>query len=201
MKYFETLIEDQETNISILYQEQRIRIYSSELGTIQKLTKILGKPTIQYKKSKTYWSGASWDVDFFELDKLRHMIVRDTFIDKKLKPILKEKSEKKAKQKENKGQENSKKKTKQKENKEQENPKKKTKQKENKGQENPVKERKKEEKKELKGKKGKENNHLQIGINQGEKTKKNSLEPDSRKLQKKTGKQKVDKFEQIQFSL
>lgn len=95
MKYFDTLIEDQETTISVLYKEQIIKIYSSETKTIQRLIKILGQPTVKYKKSKTYWSGASWDIDFFELDKLKEVLYRDTFIDKKLKPIIKE--EKKAK--------------------------------------------------------------------------------------------------------
>lgn len=87
MKYFETLIEDQETTISILYKEQMIRIYSSEPSTIHRIIKVLGQPTTKYKKTKTYWSGASWDVDFFELDKLKEILYRDTFIDKKLKPI------------------------------------------------------------------------------------------------------------------
>lgn len=94
MKYFETLLEDQETTISVLYAEQIIRIYSSEPKTIQKLTKTVGQPTTKYKKSKTYWSGASWDVSFFDLDKLKDVIYRDTFIDKKLKPIVKKEKKK-----------------------------------------------------------------------------------------------------------
>lgn len=89
MKYFETLLEDQETTISILYAEQMVKIYSSEPNTIQKITKAIGKPVMQYKKSKTYWSGASWEVNFFELDKLKVILNRDTFIDKKVKPIVK----------------------------------------------------------------------------------------------------------------
>ena len=90
MKYFDTLIEDQETTISILYKEQVIRIYSSEPSTIHRIIKVLGQPTTKYKKSKTYWSGASWNIDFFEFEKLKEVLYRDTFIDKKLKPIIKE---------------------------------------------------------------------------------------------------------------
>lgn len=89
MKFFETVLEEQETTISILYKEQLIRVYSSEYSTIQRLTKVLGKPSIKYKKSKTYWSGASWDISFFDLDKIKDILYRDTFIDEKLKPILK----------------------------------------------------------------------------------------------------------------
>ena len=95
MKYFETLIDDQETTISVLYKEQIIKVYSSEPKTIQKLTKTLGTPSVKYKKSKTYWSGASWSVSFFELDKIKEIINRDAFIDKRVKPILNESKDKK----------------------------------------------------------------------------------------------------------
>lgn len=95
MKYFDTLLEDQETTISVLYKEQIVRIYSSEVKTIHRLVKVLGQPTNKYKKSKTYWSGASWDISFFDIDKLKEILYRDTFIDNRLKPTIKE--EKKSK--------------------------------------------------------------------------------------------------------
>lgn len=85
MKYYETLIEDQETTISLLYKEQKVKVYSSEPKTIQKLIKALGKPSTRYIKSKTYWSGASWEIDFDDIDKLKEIIVRDAFIDTKTK--------------------------------------------------------------------------------------------------------------------
>lgn len=91
MKYFDTILEDQETTISVLYKEQIVRVYSSEVKTIQKLTKTLGKPDTKYKKSKTYWSGASWDISFFESDKLKDILYKETFIDNKVKPRGKEK--------------------------------------------------------------------------------------------------------------
>lgn len=99
MKYFETLIEDQETTISILYEEQKVKIYSSEPKTIHKLTKLLGKPQAKYIKSKTYWSGASWEIGFFESDKLKEIMVRDAFVDSKVKPIEKKISKTKEKAK------------------------------------------------------------------------------------------------------
>lgn len=103
MKYFETLVEDQETTISVLPGEQKVKIYSSEPKTIHKLTKVLGNPTTKYIKSKTYWSGASWEIDFFDKDKLKEVIIRDALIDNKIKPIKKkqpkEKEEKKIKKK------------------------------------------------------------------------------------------------------
>lgn len=109
MKYFETLIEDQETTISILYKEQIIRVYSSEPRVIQKLSKELGKPTEKYIKSKTYYTGASWDIDFFELDKIQSILIRDNFIDKKTKPIIKEEKKAAKKKKEKSKKEKSKK--------------------------------------------------------------------------------------------
>jgi len=97
MKYFDTLIEDQETTISILYKEQIIKIYSSEVSTIRRLTKLLGSPAEKYKKSKTYWCGASWNIDFFEIDKIKEILNRDSFVDKKVKPIVKEEKAKEKK--------------------------------------------------------------------------------------------------------
>lgn len=89
MKYFDTILEEQETTISVLYKEQIVRVYSSEVKTIQKLTKALGKPDTKYKKSKTYWSGASWDISFFESDRLKDILYKETFIDNKVKPRVK----------------------------------------------------------------------------------------------------------------
>lgn len=86
MKYYETLIEDQETTISILYDEQTIKLYSSEPQTIKKLLKVLGRPNVNYKKSKTYWSGASWNISFFDNEKINALLVKNIFVDEKIKP-------------------------------------------------------------------------------------------------------------------
>lgn len=91
MKYYNTLIEEQETTINIIYSDGIIRVYSSQPNVIQRLIKLFGQPTQKYKKSKAYWSGASWDIDFADSAKIKHILNKDAFIDNDLKPIKKRK--------------------------------------------------------------------------------------------------------------
>ena len=68
MRYYKTEPAEQETTINILYKEQIIRIYSSRVETIEKLTKKIGEPDHRYKRSKTYWSGACWEIQFADIE-------------------------------------------------------------------------------------------------------------------------------------
>lgn len=85
MKYFNTLMEEQETLINILYEEQIIRIYSNRIDVINNLAEILGKPSKKYIKSKTYWSGASWDINFTEYSKIQKILNNELIIDSNFK--------------------------------------------------------------------------------------------------------------------
>ena len=82
MKYLETLLEEQETMINVLYDEHKIKVYSNRVEVIKNLTKALGKPTIRYKKNKTYWTGAAWEIDFNEFEKINILLNRDLVIEK-----------------------------------------------------------------------------------------------------------------------
>lgn len=97
MKYFNTLIEEQETLINVLYDEQIVSIYTNRIDVIQNLTDKIGKPTKKYVKSKTYWSGASWDVCFSELNKLEGILNKELFIEKEFKTENKKKKKIKGK--------------------------------------------------------------------------------------------------------
>lgn len=81
MKYIRTAISEQETIVNFLYDEQLIKIYSSRAEVIKLLTKALGNPTIKYKKSKSYWSGASWDVEFNDIKKIEKILIFKNFVD------------------------------------------------------------------------------------------------------------------------
>ena len=88
MKYFETLLEEQETLINVLYDEHKISVYSNRVEVIKNLTKSIGKPTKRYKKNKTYWSGATWEIDFNEFEKIytllnRSLVIEETFCEKR----------------------------------------------------------------------------------------------------------------------
>ena len=84
MKYIRTAIAEQETTVNILYDEQIIRIYSSRVEIIKILTKQLGEPTIKYKKSKTYWTGANWDISFADSKKIEKILLIKNFIDSEI---------------------------------------------------------------------------------------------------------------------
>lgn len=100
MKYYNTIPEEQETTINIFYDEQIIKIYSSKSEVIQKLTEEIGKPTIKHRKSRTYWSGASWEIEFKNIEIIKRMLNKEIFTEY----TMPEKKKKKKKQKEEYGQ-------------------------------------------------------------------------------------------------
>lgn len=85
MRYYKTEQSEQETTINILYKEQIIRIYSSRVETIEILTKKIGNPTIRYKKSKTYWSGACWEVQFADIERVKEILNKEIILDDSIK--------------------------------------------------------------------------------------------------------------------
>lgn len=94
MKYIRTAISEQETTINILYDEQIIKVYSSRGEVIKILTKQLGNPTIKYKKNKSYWSGASWDIEFNDIKKIEKILLFKSFIDSEIEVKEKKKTSK-----------------------------------------------------------------------------------------------------------
>lgn len=86
MKYLEIPAEEQETTINILYEEQIVKVYTNRKEVIRELNKKIGKPTKKYRKGKTYWCGADWDIDFWDLEKVKLLLNNEIFIDKKFKP-------------------------------------------------------------------------------------------------------------------
>ena len=85
MKYFNTLLEEQEVTINILYDEEIIIIYSNRKEVILNLTEKIGKPIERYKKGKTYWMGAKWEISFKDIDKIREVLNKEIFIDTNFK--------------------------------------------------------------------------------------------------------------------
>jgi hypothetical protein len=86
VRYINTLPEEQETVINIIYEDEIVKVYTSKPETIKDLTKKLGEPTTKYKKNKNYYSGASWEISFHDNAKLRKIIVKDSFIQKSFRP-------------------------------------------------------------------------------------------------------------------
>lgn len=85
MRYYKTEPAEQETTINILYKEQIIRIYSSRVETIEKLTKKIGEPDHRYKRSKTYWSGACWKIQFADIERVKEILNKEIILDDNVK--------------------------------------------------------------------------------------------------------------------
>jgi len=94
MKYFNTILEEQETSINIAYDLEMIQIYTNRVDVIKNLTKAIGKPTIRDKKGKTYWMGATWEIPFKDISTISKILNKEILIDKNFKPKKKEFEEK-----------------------------------------------------------------------------------------------------------
>lgn len=94
MKYFDTLLEEQETSINIAYDQEKIEIYTNRVDVIKNLTREIGKPTIRDKKGKTYWMGATWKIPFSDISTISKILNKEILIDKNFKPKKKESEEK-----------------------------------------------------------------------------------------------------------
>ena len=70
MKFYNTIFEEQETTINILYSEKILCIYSSRKSIILRLEKKLGKPTEVFK-TKELVTGVKWEIPFKDKNKIR----------------------------------------------------------------------------------------------------------------------------------
>ena len=52
MKYYDTILEEQETSINIAYDLEVIQVYTNRVDVIKNLSKEIGKPNIRDKKEK-----------------------------------------------------------------------------------------------------------------------------------------------------
>lgn len=79
MKFYNTNIEEQETQISIDYYSKTLNIYSSRKSVIQRLYNKLGEPskTDYINKSVT---GASWQIPFADKKKITIALSRPLLI-------------------------------------------------------------------------------------------------------------------------
>ncbi len=94
MKYYDTILEEQETSINIAYDLEVIQVYTNRVDVIKNLSKEIGKPNIRDKKGKTYWMGATWEIPFKNISTISKLLNKEIFIDKNFKPKKRESEEK-----------------------------------------------------------------------------------------------------------
>lgn len=64
-----------ETTINVLYEEDKISIYTNKVSLQRELNKILGEPTKEYKIKRSI-VGSSWDVSLKEKSKISKIILK-----------------------------------------------------------------------------------------------------------------------------
>lgn len=73
--YKEANLSEIETTINVLYEEEKISIYTNKVSLQRELNKILGEPTKEYKIKKSIVA-SSWDIPLKEKSKISKMILK-----------------------------------------------------------------------------------------------------------------------------
>lgn len=73
--YKEPNKEELETTINILYEENKISIYTNKVSLQRQLNKILGEPIKEYKIKRSIVA-SSWDVSLKEKSKISKIILK-----------------------------------------------------------------------------------------------------------------------------
>jgi len=64
-----------ETTINVLYEENKLSIYTNKVSLQRELNKVLGEPTKEYKIKKSIVA-SSWDINLKEKQKISKMILK-----------------------------------------------------------------------------------------------------------------------------
>ena len=73
--YKEAIKTEVETNINILYSENKVVIYTNK-GSLQKqLNKLIGEPTKEYKLKRSI-AGSLWEIPLEDKNRIQKLIVK-----------------------------------------------------------------------------------------------------------------------------
>ena len=73
--YKEPIKEEMETTINVLYNENKLSLYTNKVDLQKKLNKLLGEPTKEYKIKRSI-VGSTWDIPLKEKDKITKIILK-----------------------------------------------------------------------------------------------------------------------------
>lgn len=73
--YKEPLKAETETIINVLYNENKIIVYTNKVSLQKELNRVLGKPTHEYKIKRSI-SGSSWDISINDKSKIQKLILK-----------------------------------------------------------------------------------------------------------------------------
>lgn len=64
-----------ETTVNVLYGEKILSIYTNKVDLQKELQKILGEPSVEYKKGRSI-TGSRWEVPLKEKSKISKLILK-----------------------------------------------------------------------------------------------------------------------------
>lgn len=64
-----------ETTINVIYNENKLILYTNKVDLQKKLNKIIGKPTKEYKIKKSI-AGSTWEISLDDKSKISKMLLR-----------------------------------------------------------------------------------------------------------------------------
>ena len=73
--YNEPIKEATETTINVLYNMEKICVYTNKVNLQKQLRKLLGKPTKEYKIKRSI-SGSMWEISFKDKTKISRLILK-----------------------------------------------------------------------------------------------------------------------------
>lgn len=74
-RYKQANLCETETTVNVLYGERLLSIYTNRVELERELQKILGEPTIEYKKGKSI-AGSRWEISLKEKSKISKIILK-----------------------------------------------------------------------------------------------------------------------------
>ena len=74
-RYKEPLKEETETTINVIYDMEKLCIYTNKVSLQKQLNKLLGEPIKEYKNKRSI-SGSMWEIHFCEKNKISKLILK-----------------------------------------------------------------------------------------------------------------------------
>ena len=73
--YKESIKEETETNINVLYSENKLIVYTNKVTLEKQLYKLLGEPNKEFKIKRSI-AGSIWEISLNDKDKIQKLILK-----------------------------------------------------------------------------------------------------------------------------
>lgn len=73
--YKEPIKAETETTINVIYEMEKICVYTNKVGLQKQLNKLLGEPTKEFKIKRSI-TGSMWEIPFSDKTRISRMILK-----------------------------------------------------------------------------------------------------------------------------